>query len=222
MVRTDDLPEGAPALGENAGDDSLVGASSWRAVEQGLAAVEGYHNEVSCKLMKELMQRWPGPPEHADLAGAAYPARLRGFPYGFASAKLLFGVAPSMLGSWFYVLVGLTQHAGLADNVLDHTLNSRTVYMNPVFRFLYWNMSDHAEHHMLPMAPYHALPRLHETVKHDLPEPDPSTLAAYRELAPAVMRQMKHPDFFLRRDLPVTARLFRAERHNAPALAPAE
>ena len=26
--------------------------------------------------------------------------------------------------------------------MLDHRLNSRTVYMNPVFRFLYWNISS--------------------------------------------------------------------------------
>ena len=41
----------------------------------------------------------------------------------------------------------------------------RTVYMNPVLRFLYWNMNYHIEHHMFPMVPYHALPKLHEEMK---------------------------------------------------------
>ena len=63
-----------------------------------------------------------------------------------------------MYGAWLHVLTGLTQHAGLAEDVLDHRLNSRTVYMNPVFRFIYWNMNYHVEHHMFPMVPYHALP----------------------------------------------------------------
>jgi hypothetical protein len=71
-------------------------------------------------------------------------------------------------------ITGLLQHGGLADNVIDHRLNSRTVYMNPVSRFIYWNMNYHVEHHMFPMVPYHALPKLHELIKHDLPAPCPS------------------------------------------------
>ncbi len=69
---------------------------------------------------------------------------------------------------------GLTQHAALAENVLDHRLNCRTIYMNPVHRFLYWNMNYHMEHHMFPLVPYHQLPRLHQIVKGDCPEPYPS------------------------------------------------
>ena len=38
---------------------------------------------------------------------------------------------PSIYGAWLYLVFGLTQHAGLAEDVLDHRLNSRTVYMNP-------------------------------------------------------------------------------------------
>ena len=65
---------------------------------------------------------------------------------------------------------GVTQHLGLAEDVLDHRLNSRTVYMNPIFRFLYWNMNYHVEHHMFPLIPYHALPKLHEEIKARLPD----------------------------------------------------
>ena len=66
------------------------------------------------------------------------------------------------------IVYGLTQHAGLGENVLDHRLNTRTVKMNVVNRFLYWNMNYHVEHHMFPMVPYHRLPELHEEIKHDL------------------------------------------------------
>jgi fatty acid desaturase len=76
---------------------------------------------------------------------------------------------PRLYGAWHHILCGVLQHAGLAEDVLDHRLNSRTVYMNPVSRFIYWNMNDHVEHHMFPMVPYHALSRLHELIKHDLP-----------------------------------------------------
>ena len=96
-------------------------------------------------------------------------------------------------------MVGLTQHAGLAENVIDHRLNSRTVYMNPVFRFLYWNMNYHVEHHMFPMVPYHALPKLHAIMLPDTPKPYASTWEAYKEIIPALMRQRREPEWFVRR-----------------------
>jgi fatty acid desaturase len=135
---------------------------------------------------------------------------------------MLVGVLPTMYGAWFAVLVGLTQHVGLAENVLDHRLNSRTVYMNPVFRFLYWNMNYHVEHHMFPMVPYHALPRLHERMKADTPVPYPSTLAAYREIIPALWRQRRDPEWFVQRKLPETAKAYRPEFHGDVIAAPAE
>ncbi len=113
---------------------------------------------------------------------------------------------PTLYGSWLQLMFGITQHAGLDEDVLDHRLNSRTVMMNPVFRFLYWNMNYHVEHHMFPMVPYHALPRLHEALKADCPTPYPSLLAAYREIIPAVLRQFRDPKYFVKRELPGSAR----------------
>ena len=109
---------------------------------------------------------------------------------------------PRLYGTWLHIVFGMTQHAGLAEDHLDHRLNSRTVYMNPVFRFLYWNMNYHVEHHMFPMVPYHALPVLHAEMKRYCPAPYPSTLAAYREIIPALLRQRKDPAYFVRRELP--------------------
>ena len=109
---------------------------------------------------------------------------------------------PSFYGAWFYVFTGLTQHAGLAEDVLDHRLNSRTVMMNPVLRFLYWNMNHHVEHHMFPMVPYHKLPALHAEIRADLPYVYPSIWAAYKEIIPTLLRQRKDPAYFIRRELP--------------------
>lgn len=122
---------------------------------------------------------------------------------------------PRIYGAWHHVMTGLLQHGGLADNVIDHRLNSRTVLMNPISRFIYWNMNYHVEHHMFPMVPYHALPRLHEVIRHDLPEPSPSILAAYREMWPALKRQLMYEDFFLRRSLPASAKPYREDFHRA-------
>ncbi|WP_429809891.1 fatty acid desaturase family protein [Ensifer sp. B1-9] len=121
---------------------------------------------------------------------------------------------PRLYGAWHHVLTGLLQHGGLADNVTDHRLNSRTVYMNPVSRFVYWNMNYHVEHHMFPMVPYHALPKLHAMIKHDLPAPNPSILHGYREMIPAFLRQLRHEDYFLKRELPATAKPYREEFHS--------
>jgi fatty acid desaturase len=78
--------------------------------------------------------------------------------------------------------------------------------MNPFFRFVYWNMNYHVEHHMFPMVPYHALPALHDAVKADCPTPYPSTIAAYAEILPALVRQLKDPNHFVQRELPSGAR----------------
>jgi Na+-transporting NADH:ubiquinone oxidoreductase subunit F len=109
---------------------------------------------------------------------------------------------PNFFGTWLMIVHNTTQHAGLAENVLDHRLNCRTVYMNPVSRFIYWNMNYHVEHHMFPLVPYHALPRLHEIIRHDCPPPYPSILSAWRELLPAVIRQISDPGYHVKRPLP--------------------
>ncbi|MEK1853604.1 MAG: fatty acid desaturase family protein [Phyllobacterium sp.] len=129
---------------------------------------------------------------------------------------------PRLYGAWHHVLTGLLQHGGLADNVIDHRLNSRTVLMNPISRFIYWNMNYHVEHHMFPMVPYHALPQLHAMIRHDLPAANPSILHAYREMIPAFLRQLRNEDYFLKRELPPTAKPYREELHSEPVAAAAE
>ncbi len=122
---------------------------------------------------------------------------------------------PRLYGAWQHVMVGLLQHGGLADNVTDHRMNSRTVLMGPINRFIYWNMNYHIEHHMFPMVPYHALPRLHALIKDDLPTPSPGIFAAYAEMWPILRRQLQNEEIYLHRDLPPTARPYRDDFHAA-------
>jgi len=140
------------------------------------------------------------------------------------TGSLLWGCLPLMLfllppvfGSWLGYLYGFTQHAGLAENVLDHRLNCRTVKMNAINRFLYWNMGYHTEHHMFPLVPYHRLPELHELVKADFPEPYPSLWAAWREIVPAIVRQVKDPGWHVKRRLPEPKRASLAAPHPGAA-----
>ncbi len=133
---------------------------------------------------------------------------------GWAAAIpfLLIG-GPRIYGCWHMIMTGLLQHGGLAEDVLDHRLNSRTLYLNPISRWIYWNMNYHVEHHMFPMVPYYALPKLHETIKHDLPAPNTSIWDAYREMFAAVMRQRQEPGYALVKDLPPTAKPYQPHLH---------
>ncbi len=115
---------------------------------------------------------------------------------------LLFVGLPNFYGAWLMPIYGNTQHAGLAENVLDHRLNCRTVHMNLINRYLYWNMNYHVEHHMFPLVPYHALPKLHELVKSDMPTPYPSIWNAYCEIVPAIWRQRTDPTYHVKRKIP--------------------
>jgi fatty acid desaturase len=119
----------------------------------------------------------------------------------------MFVVLPRFYGGFLTQLFNVTQHAGLAEDMRDHRLNTRTFYMNPVFRFLYMNMNYHIEHHMFPMVPFYNLPKLHATIKDQCPAPYPSLYAAYREIIPAVRRQLDDPSFFVQRPLPNEATL---------------
>ena len=104
---------------------------------------------------------------------------------------------PSLYGRWLLMVYGATQHAGLAEDVLDHRLNTRTVYMNPVSRFLYLNMNYHLEHHMYPAIPYRNLPQLHALIGDDLPAPHPNIAAAYADIFRTWKAQKKDPSVFL-------------------------
>ena len=121
---------------------------------------------------------------------------------------LMYIGGPRVYGTFMHIVYGLTQHAGMGANVLDHRLNTRTVKMCRINRFLYWNMNYHVEHHMFPMIPYHRLPELHDELAADLAPAYPSIWAAYRELVPAVLHQLKDPTHYVRRELPAGATPF--------------
>ncbi len=128
-------------------------------------------------------------------------AVLLGLAFGSFLPVALIG-GPTIYGGWLVVFFGITQHAGLQENVLDHRYNTRTVYMNPLFRFLYSNMNYHVEHHMFPSVPYHALPDLHAEVKDQLAPALPTTAAAYRVIFSTLARQHVDPTYEIDLDVP--------------------
>lgn len=148
----------------------------------------------------------PGERWKAVWASRAYVAIFAGMIGScFALGSILpalFVVLPRFYGGPLSQLFNLTQHAGLNEDVYDHRLNTRTVYLNPVFCFLYINMNYHIEHHMFPMVPFYRLPELHELIKAECPPPYRGLWAVYREIVPALLRQRKDPSWFVVRPLP--------------------
>ena len=113
---------------------------------------------------------------------------------------LTFG--PRILGAPLYAFLHFTQHAGLNEDVMDHRLNTRTIYMNPILQFLYANMNYHVEHHLFPLVPFYNLPKLHELIKDQCPKPKQGLIDAYREIIPTLMKQRNDPNFYLQPELP--------------------
>ncbi len=115
---------------------------------------------------------------------------------------LLFVGLPTIYGGWLMVFFGITQHAGMREDVLDHRLNSRSVRMNPVLRFLYLNMNYHVEHHIFPSVPYHALPVLHAEIGDQLAPIKPNVASAYREIFSTLWKQQHDHSYEIPLDLP--------------------
>jgi fatty acid desaturase len=63
---------------------------------------------------------------------------------------------PRIYGAWHMVLTGLLQHGGLAEDVLDHRLNSRTVLHEPGQPL---DLLEHELPRRTPHVPDGALPR---------------------------------------------------------------
>ena len=113
-------------------------------------------------------------------------------------------ILPPFYGNTILMICGMTQHAGLADNVKDHRKSTRTVIMNPFFSFLYSNMEYHIEHHIFPKIPCHNLKAFHNVVKDQMPTPRKGIINAYKEIIPAIFKQAKDKNYYLNVEVPST------------------
>ena len=98
-------------------------------------------------------------------------------------------VLPRIFGAPVMLLFGLIQHAELQENspsILESTRSFRT---NWLAKFLYMNMNNHMEHHLYPQVPFHALPRLADAVKEQVPQPDPGFFRTNWEIFVVTLRR---------------------------------
>lgn len=108
---------------------------------------------------------------------------------------------PRYYGILLSFAMGLPQHTGLAEDVLDHRLNARAFMMGPVLRFTYSITNYHIEHHMFPMVPHHRLPALYVVIRHNCPPPYRSLWQVWIELILVVFCQLLHPEHFIDRSI---------------------
>jgi len=113
---------------------------------------------------------------------------------GWWVVPVMITLAP-FYGSWLFFLCNNTQHIGLQDNVPDFRLCCRTFTLNPMVRFLYWQMNYHTEHHMYAAVPCYQLGRLHQLIREDLPPCPDGLVAVWREILAILARQAADPGY---------------------------
>ncbi|MGI9385105.1 MAG: fatty acid desaturase [Methyloligellaceae bacterium] len=74
-------------------------------------------------------------------------------------APLTLWIIPRLVGEPVMRWIRIAEHAECAEGG-DLTVNTRTTKAMTWMRLLFWNMPYHAEHHLCPMVPFHALPEL--------------------------------------------------------------
>lgn len=88
---------------------------------------------------------------------------------------ITYWLLPLAVGQPILRLILLAEHTGctLDNNPLS---NTRTTLTWLPLRLLMWNMPFHAEHHLYPSIPFHALPQAHQDLQEHLAICDSSYL----------------------------------------------
>jgi fatty acid desaturase len=88
---------------------------------------------------------------------------------------------PLAVGQPFLRVFVLAEHSGCSFTS-DGLANTRTTLTIAPVRWLMWNMPFHAEHHLYPSLPFHALPLAHRELAPRLHHLDQGYLAVHRQL----------------------------------------
>ncbi|NEZ55294.1 fatty acid desaturase [Leptolyngbyaceae cyanobacterium CCMR0082] len=92
---------------------------------------------------------------------------------------------PLALGQPFLRFVLIAEHTGCTndDNPLTNTRTTLTIWP---LRLLMWNMPYHAEHHLYPSIPFHALPKAHQKLKDSFSRVDSGYFQVNRSIISAL------------------------------------
>lgn len=96
-------------------------------------------------------------------------------------APLLYWIGPIVLAQPILRAILVTEHTGCTMDANPLT-NTRTTLANWIVRLVHWNMPFHAEHHLYPSIPFHALPATHRLIGARFSHVSPGYLAGNREI----------------------------------------
>jgi fatty acid desaturase len=102
-----------------------------------------------------------------------------------------FWLLPLLLGQPLLRFVLLAEHGGCAFSA-NGLANTRTTLTLAPLRRLMWNMPFHAEHHLYPSLPFHALPRAHAALAPRLVHCARGYLGVHRQFL-AALNQLAMP-----------------------------
>jgi len=100
---------------------------------------------------------------------------------------VLYWILPMMMAQPFMRMILLAEHTGCSED-RDGLTNTRTTMASMPVRFLMWNMPFHAEHHLYPSTPFHALPRAHTLLRDRLACISESYPAAHKDIQADIRR----------------------------------
>ena len=82
---------------------------------------------------------------------------------GYGTLLIACWLAPRFLGEPVQRIIRVAEHVGCTEDS-DLLSNTRTTLTNAATNAIAWQMPYHAEHHLFPNVPFHALPALHAIV----------------------------------------------------------
>jgi fatty acid desaturase len=100
-------------------------------------------------------------------------------------APLVYWLLPAVLGQPLMRAILIAEHTGCSEDANGLT-NTRTTLTSWPIRFLMWNMPYHAEHHLYPSVPFHALPQAHQSIRARLRHLAPGYVAVNRQIIQAL------------------------------------
>lgn len=110
-----------------------------------------------------------------------------------SAALLIYWIIPRLMGEPMMRWIRVTEHVG-CEETGDLRRNTRTTRASRLFHLLFWNMSYHAEHHLCPAVPFHALPDLHNAVGDRLHPVGEGYIPVHREILTAIGTANKPAD----------------------------
>jgi fatty acid desaturase len=96
-------------------------------------------------------------------------------------APLIYWLFPRMIGEPLQRSWRIAEHKGCEEGP-DVRTNTRSTKASAMMNILCWNMPYHSEHHVLPQAPFFALPKLNNLIGHKMKPMGESLLAVDREV----------------------------------------